>query len=196
MLEHTKAFSGFSVDDIANAKQFYSETLGLRVSEEHGMLTLHIAGDRDTLVYPKHDHAGIVRDPQLPGRGHQRRGGRTHGARRAIRALRGSRRQRDLPRWRAAHRVVQGPSRQRPVRTPRELSLITQRRHPRRAVPRPNSAATATTAASRACSRSSGHAGPVIAWWNRSSGQVSLKAPTTTRSGCCELPSAGPSKYR
>jgi catechol 2,3-dioxygenase-like lactoylglutathione lyase family enzyme len=56
MFEHTKAFSGFSVDDIAKAKQFYGETLGLRVSEEHGMLTLHIAGDRDTLVYPKHDH--------------------------------------------------------------------------------------------------------------------------------------------
>ncbi|MPZ94724.1 MAG: VOC family protein [Propionibacteriales bacterium] len=56
MFEHTKAFSGFSVDDIAKAKQFYSETLGLRVSEEYGMLSLHIAGDRDTLVYPKEDH--------------------------------------------------------------------------------------------------------------------------------------------
>ena len=56
MLEHTKAFSGFSVDDIPKAKQFYAETLGLRVSEEHGMLTLHLAGDRDTLIYPKDDH--------------------------------------------------------------------------------------------------------------------------------------------
>lgn len=56
MFEHTKAFSGFSVDDIPKAKQFYGETLGLRVSEEHGMLTLHIAGDRDTLIYPKDDH--------------------------------------------------------------------------------------------------------------------------------------------
>jgi catechol 2,3-dioxygenase-like lactoylglutathione lyase family enzyme len=56
MFEHTKAFSGFSVDDIPKAKQFYSETLGLRVSEEYGMLHLHIAGDRDTLVYPKDDH--------------------------------------------------------------------------------------------------------------------------------------------
>jgi catechol 2,3-dioxygenase-like lactoylglutathione lyase family enzyme len=52
-----KAFSGFSVDDIPAAKRFYGETLGLRVSEEHGLLTLHIAGDRDTLVYPKLDHA-------------------------------------------------------------------------------------------------------------------------------------------
>lgn len=56
MFEHTKAFSGFSVDDIPKAKQFYGETLGLRVSEEYGMLTLHIAGDRDTLIYPKEDH--------------------------------------------------------------------------------------------------------------------------------------------
>lgn len=57
MFENTRAFSGFSVDDIPKAKRFYGETLGLRVSEEHGMLTLHIAGDRDTLVYPKPDHA-------------------------------------------------------------------------------------------------------------------------------------------
>ncbi len=56
MFESTKAFSGFSVDDIPKARQFYGETLGLKVSEEHGMLTLHIAGDRDTLIYPKEDH--------------------------------------------------------------------------------------------------------------------------------------------
>lgn len=56
MFEHTQAFSGFSVDDIPAAKRFYSETLGLRVSEEHGMLRLHIAGGHDVLVYPKKDH--------------------------------------------------------------------------------------------------------------------------------------------
>jgi catechol 2,3-dioxygenase-like lactoylglutathione lyase family enzyme len=56
MFENTKAFSGFSVGDVSKAKKFYSETLGLRVSEEHGMLTLHIAGERDILVYPKPDH--------------------------------------------------------------------------------------------------------------------------------------------
>jgi predicted enzyme related to lactoylglutathione lyase len=56
MFAHTKAFSGFSVDDVGAAKRFYGETLGLDVSEEHGMLTLHLAGDRDTLVYPKRDH--------------------------------------------------------------------------------------------------------------------------------------------
>jgi catechol 2,3-dioxygenase-like lactoylglutathione lyase family enzyme len=56
MFEHTKAFSGFSVDDVPKARAFYAETLGLRVSEADGMLTLHLAGDRDTLVYPKRDH--------------------------------------------------------------------------------------------------------------------------------------------
>ncbi|MBA2773148.1 MAG: hypothetical protein H0U36_03775, partial [Nocardioidaceae bacterium] len=44
------------MDDIEKAKQFYGETLGIRLSEEHGMLHLHIAGERDTLVYPKEDH--------------------------------------------------------------------------------------------------------------------------------------------
>jgi catechol 2,3-dioxygenase-like lactoylglutathione lyase family enzyme len=56
MFENTKAFSGFSVDDVPRAKQFYGETLGLRVSEQDDVLFLHIAGDRDTLVYPKDDH--------------------------------------------------------------------------------------------------------------------------------------------
>ncbi|MEU1513714.1 VOC family protein [Streptomyces sp. NPDC005811] len=56
MFGTTKAFSGFSVDDLDAARTFYAETLGLRVSEENGLLTLHIAGDRDILVYPKPDH--------------------------------------------------------------------------------------------------------------------------------------------
>lgn len=56
MFGTTKAFSGFAVDDIPAAQSFYGETLGLNVSEEHGMLTLHLTGDRDTLVYPKPDH--------------------------------------------------------------------------------------------------------------------------------------------
>lgn len=57
MFEETKAFSGFAVDDVPRAKQFYGETLGLRVSDgEMGLLTLHIAGDRDTIVYPKPGH--------------------------------------------------------------------------------------------------------------------------------------------
>ncbi len=56
MFENTKAVSGFSVDDVPKAENFYGETLGLRVSEEYGMLWLHIAGERDILVYPKPDH--------------------------------------------------------------------------------------------------------------------------------------------
>ena len=56
MFKDTKAFSGFSVDDTEQAKQFYGGVLGLRVSEEHGILTLHIAGGRDTIVYPKQGH--------------------------------------------------------------------------------------------------------------------------------------------
>src|SRR5918997_4176145 len=56
MFENTKAFSGFSVDEVPEAKKFYSETLGLRVSEDYGMLWLHIAGEWDILVYPKPDH--------------------------------------------------------------------------------------------------------------------------------------------
>jgi catechol 2,3-dioxygenase-like lactoylglutathione lyase family enzyme len=56
MFADTEAFSGFAVNDIAEAQKFYAQTLGLRVSEQHGMLTLHLAGGRDTLVYPKPGH--------------------------------------------------------------------------------------------------------------------------------------------
>lgn len=56
MFGDTKAFSGFSVNDIPAARRFYGQTLGLRVSEENGLLRLHIAGDRDILVYPKPNH--------------------------------------------------------------------------------------------------------------------------------------------
>ena len=56
MFTNTKAFSGFAVDDVALARRFYGETLGLETSEEYGLLTLHLAGGRDTLVYPKPDH--------------------------------------------------------------------------------------------------------------------------------------------
>lgn len=56
MLGESKAFSGFAVDDLEKAKAFYEDVLGLRTSEEHGLMTLHLAGDRPTLVYPKPDH--------------------------------------------------------------------------------------------------------------------------------------------
>ncbi|MGH2604649.1 MAG: VOC family protein [Dehalococcoidia bacterium] len=56
MFTNTKAFSGFSVGDVDAAKKFYADTLGVRVSENPAGLTLHIAGDRSILVYPKADH--------------------------------------------------------------------------------------------------------------------------------------------
>jgi catechol 2,3-dioxygenase-like lactoylglutathione lyase family enzyme len=56
MFGDTKAFSGFAVDDIERARQFYGDTLGLRTSiGEMGVLELHLAGGRDTMVYPKPD---------------------------------------------------------------------------------------------------------------------------------------------
>jgi catechol 2,3-dioxygenase-like lactoylglutathione lyase family enzyme len=56
MFADTEAFSGFSVSDIDAARKFYAGTLGLPVTEHNGLLTLRLAGGRDTLVYPKADH--------------------------------------------------------------------------------------------------------------------------------------------
>lgn len=56
MLEHAPAFSGFSVNDIAIARSFYADVLGIGVSEANGMLHLHVTGGRPVLVYPKADH--------------------------------------------------------------------------------------------------------------------------------------------
>ncbi len=57
MLKDSKAFSGFSVDDIAKAKQFYGVTLGLEISEEmYGMLRLHLINGSSIIVYPKPNH--------------------------------------------------------------------------------------------------------------------------------------------
>ncbi len=56
MLEHSHAFSGFAVDDVEKAKEFYGETLGLKVSTQgDDLLQLDLAGDRPTLIYPKPD---------------------------------------------------------------------------------------------------------------------------------------------
>jgi predicted enzyme related to lactoylglutathione lyase len=60
MFANTKATNGFAVDDLEAAKRFYGETLGLgftELSEEHGLISLHLAGGRDTLVYRKDDFA-------------------------------------------------------------------------------------------------------------------------------------------
>jgi catechol 2,3-dioxygenase-like lactoylglutathione lyase family enzyme len=56
MFANTPAFSGFAVDDLDAARQFYRDTLGLKVTdEEMGILTVHLAGDRPTMIYPKPD---------------------------------------------------------------------------------------------------------------------------------------------
>ncbi len=51
MFENTRAYSGVAVHDLAAARRFYGATLGLRTSEEYGLMWLHLAGGRDTLVY-------------------------------------------------------------------------------------------------------------------------------------------------
>lgn len=56
MFADTKVFSAFAVDDLAQARKFYGETLGIGVSEQHGLLTLHLGGDHDARVYPKQGH--------------------------------------------------------------------------------------------------------------------------------------------
>jgi predicted enzyme related to lactoylglutathione lyase len=59
MLADSKAFNGFAVDDLGAAREFYGQTLGLSMSvesEELGLITLHLGGDRPTLVYQKADH--------------------------------------------------------------------------------------------------------------------------------------------
>ena len=116
MFKDTRAFSGFAVDDVPRAAEFYGETLGLETSIEHGMLTLHLAGDRPTLVYPKPEHTPAdytilnfpVDDIEQAVDELARRGVETlrfdgHARRRARHHARG----------RTAHRLVHGPGRQR-----------------------------------------------------------------------------------
>jgi catechol 2,3-dioxygenase-like lactoylglutathione lyase family enzyme len=56
MLGDSKAFSGFAAPDLAKVKEFYGRVLGLKVTEEHGLLTVHLAGGNNVLIYPKADH--------------------------------------------------------------------------------------------------------------------------------------------
>jgi len=57
MLENSKAYSGFAVDDIDKAVEFYGEKLGLKTSvlEEGNLIQIDLAGDRPTLAYRKPD---------------------------------------------------------------------------------------------------------------------------------------------
>jgi predicted enzyme related to lactoylglutathione lyase len=56
MLRDNAAFSGFSTNDIEAASRFYGKTLGVDVSEDHGMLNLKLAGGQRVLIYPKDNH--------------------------------------------------------------------------------------------------------------------------------------------
>lgn len=59
MLTDSQAFSGFAVTDTVQARDFYGETLGVRVTyteDMGGMLTLHLGTGADVLVYGKPDH--------------------------------------------------------------------------------------------------------------------------------------------
>jgi catechol 2,3-dioxygenase-like lactoylglutathione lyase family enzyme len=56
MFANSKAFSGFAVDDLDRAREFYDGTLGLDVRNDNGLLTLQLAGgERPTIIYPKPD---------------------------------------------------------------------------------------------------------------------------------------------
>jgi catechol 2,3-dioxygenase-like lactoylglutathione lyase family enzyme len=60
MFGDTEAFSGFAVDDLAKARDFYGETLGLRISDVEpmpGLMTLHLGSGQRVLVYEKRDFA-------------------------------------------------------------------------------------------------------------------------------------------
>jgi catechol 2,3-dioxygenase-like lactoylglutathione lyase family enzyme len=56
MLSESKAFSGFSVPDTEAARAFYGDTLGLEVSEDHGILQIQLGGGHRAIAYPKPDH--------------------------------------------------------------------------------------------------------------------------------------------
>ena len=56
MFNDTKAFSGFAAPDLTAAREFYEGKLGIRVTDEDGLLTLHLAGgERPTMIYVKPD---------------------------------------------------------------------------------------------------------------------------------------------
>jgi catechol 2,3-dioxygenase-like lactoylglutathione lyase family enzyme len=56
VFQDSRAFAGFSTNDIAKAKQFYGGKLGLKITEEMGSLMLDLAGGGQVLIYPKDNH--------------------------------------------------------------------------------------------------------------------------------------------
>lgn len=59
-MDYTQGFSGFAVPDVAAAKTFYTDVLGLAAVEQDGMLQLTMPGGATVLVYPKEDHVPAV----------------------------------------------------------------------------------------------------------------------------------------
>ena len=55
MLTYRTSFVSFAVEDLAGAKTFYEQVLGLKVTEGNGLLSLHLAGGLDVMIYPKPD---------------------------------------------------------------------------------------------------------------------------------------------
>jgi catechol 2,3-dioxygenase-like lactoylglutathione lyase family enzyme len=53
MVTFHRPFSGFSVDDVPAAKEFYTNALGLTVHEDNGMLQIDIGDGHTVLAYPK-----------------------------------------------------------------------------------------------------------------------------------------------
>lgn len=61
MFKGADAFSSFSVNDLAKAKKFYGQTLGLEVEDNPmGVLQVHTANGMEIVIYPKDDHTPAV----------------------------------------------------------------------------------------------------------------------------------------
>ncbi len=56
MFQPKNAFSGFSVNDLAEAKDFYTNKLGLKIDETKMGLTLLLPGGSQVFVYQKDGH--------------------------------------------------------------------------------------------------------------------------------------------
>jgi len=56
IFKDAKCFSSFSIKDMDKAREFYGETLGLKVSEHEEGLELSLAGGTSIFLYPKPNH--------------------------------------------------------------------------------------------------------------------------------------------
>jgi catechol 2,3-dioxygenase-like lactoylglutathione lyase family enzyme len=56
VFKDSDAFSGFAVDDLQRAKEFYGQRLGLEVAEANDLLEIRLGSGAKVLAYPKPDH--------------------------------------------------------------------------------------------------------------------------------------------